>query len=186
MKGVIFTGFLDLVDDKFGAHTTEEIINKAELPSGGAYTAVGTYDHSEMFKLVSLLSESTGIDVPDLLTVFGRFLFGHLIKNYPHVVEGIDDCLDFIEVLERVIHPEVLKLYPNAELPSFKATRIAPDQLELIYNSPRCLAGVAEGLIQGCADHFNQQATITTEALPGPAGSAVKFHIQCVNAVVPA
>lgn len=45
MKGIIFTEFLDMVDEQFGFEVTEHIIEKAkhQLSTGGSYSAVGTY-----------------------------------------------------------------------------------------------------------------------------------------------
>ena len=45
MKGVIFTEFLEMVESHFSPEMADRIITAARLPSGGAYTAVGTYDH---------------------------------------------------------------------------------------------------------------------------------------------
>jgi len=67
MKGIVFTEFMDMVDDKFGMDVTETIVQASDLPSGGAYTAVGTYDHAEIVSLVVNLSKSTNIEVPVLI-----------------------------------------------------------------------------------------------------------------------
>lgn len=56
MKGVIFTSFLDMVEEKFNYETVDTIINNSDLPSGGAYTAIGTYSHKEIVTLVVELS----------------------------------------------------------------------------------------------------------------------------------
>jgi len=42
MKGIVFTEFLDLVEEKFGMEMVDKIITQSELESEGAYTAVGT------------------------------------------------------------------------------------------------------------------------------------------------
>ena len=47
MKGVVFTEFIEMVEDKFSADIADQIIEEADLPSGGVYTSVGTYDHAE-------------------------------------------------------------------------------------------------------------------------------------------
>ncbi|MBT8311465.1 MAG: hypothetical protein HKP23_01335, partial [Flavobacteriaceae bacterium] len=39
MKGIVFTEFLEMVEDKFGLEVVDTIIEKAELPSEGVYTA---------------------------------------------------------------------------------------------------------------------------------------------------
>ena len=60
MKGIVFAEFIELVEDKFGFEIADEIIEESNLPSGGSYTSVGTYDHREMLELVTHLSEKTG------------------------------------------------------------------------------------------------------------------------------
>ena len=55
MKGIIFTEFLELVEEKFGLGMVDKIISQSELNSGGAYTSVGTYEFSEMLQLNSHL-----------------------------------------------------------------------------------------------------------------------------------
>ena len=54
MKGVVFTEFLEMVEDRFSPEMADRIIEGAELASGGVYTTVGTYDHGEMIQLVRL------------------------------------------------------------------------------------------------------------------------------------
>ena len=56
MKGVVFTEFLEMVEDQFGYETVDAIIVNSKVPSEGAYTAVGTYPSSEIFSLVEHLS----------------------------------------------------------------------------------------------------------------------------------
>jgi len=58
MKGIIFTSFLDLVEEKFGMEMLEEVISSANLPNKGAYTAVGTYDHAELVQMVIICTSS--------------------------------------------------------------------------------------------------------------------------------
>ena len=53
MKGMVFTEFLEMVEDKFSPEVADQIIEQANLRSGGIYTSVGTYDHGEMIELVS-------------------------------------------------------------------------------------------------------------------------------------
>ncbi len=53
MKGMVFTEFLEMVEDRFSPEIADRIITASDLRSGGAYTAVGTYEHSEMIQLVT-------------------------------------------------------------------------------------------------------------------------------------
>ncbi len=161
MKGVVFTEFLKMVEEAHGLDMVDTIIEKSDLPSGGAYTAVGTYDHTEAVALVSSLSTETGASVGGLLKAFGEYLFNTLAGAYPQFVEGSANELDFLEKVESYIHVEVRKLYPDAELPSFECSRPnSPDELHMVYQSSRHFEDLCEGLIIGSLKHFKSSATI--------------------------
>ena len=153
MKGMVFTEFLEMVDAKFSADMVDDIIADSDLPNGGAYTAVGTYDHEELVRMVVALSKRTNIPAPALVQVFGEHLFGRFNALYPSFFSGITSALDFLEGIETIIHTEVRKLYPDAQLPKFDCTR-SPDGLTMLYSSPRHFGDLAEGLIKGAVAHF--------------------------------
>jgi len=177
MKGVVFTEFLDMVDEMFGPEILEEIIEESDLKTGGAYTAVGTYDHAEIFQLVTQLGKQVDKDEADLVRTFGEHLFGRLAIAYPKFAEGVNSSLDFISNVESYIHPEVRKLYPDAELPRFEFDRVENDKLIVTYQSPRGLGALAEGLMIGCARHFKETLTIESEDLSGGDGTHIRFTL---------
>ena len=72
MKGVVFTEFMEMMDSWFGPELTERVLEAAHLPSGGIYTAVGTYDHTELLALVVQLSRETGLPAAELVREFGQ------------------------------------------------------------------------------------------------------------------
>ena len=119
MKGIVFAEFLEMVETEFGLSTVDTIIENSDLPSGGAYTTVGTYDFSEMLQLVSQLSTTTTISVNDLLYSFGLYLFDSLSRAHPEVVSSYKNPLNLLYSIEDHIHVQVKKLYPDAELPTF-------------------------------------------------------------------
>jgi hypothetical protein len=166
MKGIVFTEFLSMVESLHGLDMVDDIIEMSDLPSGGAYTAVGTYDHTEIVSLVCNLSKETSTPVPALLQAFGSHLFHSLAKAYPNFVQRTTDPLEFLEQVETYIHVEVRKLYPDAELPSFVCSRPHSDnQLHMVYHSARHMEDVCEGLIKGSLDHFKSNATIERKSI---------------------
>lgn len=181
MKGVVFTEFLTMVEDRFSLATVEEIIEKAQLPSHGVYTSVGTYPVEEMVSLVSQLAAKTGIPIPDLLKAFGRHLLSRFVVGYPGFFSSHRSALDFLMAVEGHIHVEVRKLYSDAELPRFLCERPSPDRLILHYRSPRGLADLAEGLITGCAAHYGEKLELQREDLSSGRGQNVRFHIRRID-----
>lgn len=177
MKGIVFTEFLEMVEEKFGYETVDELLTENDLPSGGVYTAIGTYSHAEMVTLVSHLHRKTEIPLPQLLYVFGQHLFQTFTKAYGHFFEGVDGAFAFLESIEEYIHVEVRKLYPDAELPKFETQRIGDNTLEMIYRSDRRMADLAAGLIASSLEHFGEKATIERETMDDE-GSVEKFIIK--------
>jgi hypothetical protein len=178
MKGLVFTEFLELVEERFGVEVADRVITAAGLPNDGAYTAIGTYDHGELVRLVISLSRASGTDVPALVAAFGEHLFERLVASHPALMEEVRDAFSVFERLHGVIHTEVLKLYPAAELPEFECTRLTADRLVLEYHSPRGFADLAEGLIRGCAAHFGEPIAVEREDLSGGRGTDVRFSIR--------
>ena len=178
MKGVVFTEYLDMVEETFGLEIADQMITACDLPSGGSYTAVGTYDHGEIVQLVHQLHKLTSVPLPDLLKAFGRHLFKRFVVRYPEMFEGADSAFSFLEKIDSHIHTEVRKLYPDAELPSFECFRPAPNQLTMIYRSNRGMEDLAEGLIQGCAEHFRETLTIQRRQVLDSRGAGVRFSIE--------
>jgi predicted hydrocarbon binding protein len=176
MKGMVFTEFLEMVENIYGFTTADRIISESALGSNGIYTAVGTYPHGEMLTIVSKLSDITGESISSLFYNFGKHLFSRFHDMYPSFFSDNLNSLDFLEAIENYIHPEVIKLYPDAELPGFVTSRKSENVLEMEYTSKRRMHDFAEGLIAGCADHFNEPLLIEKEDVSGD-GSRVKFII---------
>lgn len=181
MKGIVFTEFLEMVEQRFGFETADRIVSESELPSGGVYTAVGTYDHQEMVRLVGSLSARSGISVADLLKLYGEYLFGRFTVAYSRFFEPAADAFSFLARIEDYIHVEVKKLYPDAELPTFRVARPAPEVLELVYHSSRGLADFAEGLLKGCMQHFGEQIHLHREQIRDD-NTIVKFTLTRARA----
>jgi hypothetical protein len=177
MRGVVFTEFLDMVEARFGMDVVDRIIEGAETRTGGAYTSVGTYDHREMFALVGNLSTETGTPAPDLVRSFGEHLFLRFKAGYPAFFVEVPDALSFLSAVDGYIHIEVKKLYPDAELPGFTYER--PDERTLVmhYRSPRGLADLAHGLIDGCIAYFGQPVSVAREDRSGGRGQDVVFTL---------
>ncbi|NJB82455.1 heme NO-binding domain-containing protein [Wenyingzhuangia aestuarii] len=154
MKGIVFTEFLELVEEQFGIETVQQIIDQCELSTEGIYTAVGTYSHKDIFMMVQKLSELKEIPIPELLKVYGKYFFTVLSNGYPQFMKE-KDLFSFLDSIDNYIHVEVLKLYPDAELPKFDS-EIIDNKMTLLYQSTRKMSDFAIGLILGAAEYYNE------------------------------
>ena len=181
MKGIVFSEFLDFVELTFSIDQVEDMIEACTLESGAAYTSVGTYDYREMVQLVSALSKQTGIDVNTLIYKFGFHLMGVFAGKFSGFVERAEGLFDFLASIDGQIHVEVLKLYPDAELPKFTTIEMTENRMVLDYRSIRCLSPLAEGLIMGAAKYFETPIAVTSREMEESDGAVVRFTIGLEN-----
>ena len=177
MKGIVFTEFLDLVEDKFGLEMVDKIISQSNLASEGVYTNIGTYSFSEMLSLLQNLSKNTGISIDNLLLVYGEHLFAVLKNSYPALIESYIDPIEMISSIENHIHVEVRKIYPDAELPTFEVIEKTENSLVMDYSSSRAMHHFGLGLMYKTFEHFNATATIELKKIKED-GTQVRFIIK--------
>ncbi len=177
MKGLVFSEFLEFVEEVYSPEMVDDIIDASDLSSGGVYTSVGTYNHRELVCLVAALSEKCGMQAPDLVRAFGRHLFSRLLASYPDFTSAADNTFDFLRLVEDYIHVEVRKLYPDAELPKFEFDSPSPEQLIVTYRSKRALGDLAHGMMEGASEHFGEDIVIKRDMESHSYGSAVKFSL---------
>ncbi|HAS63106.1 MAG TPA: guanylate cyclase [Vibrio sp.] len=182
MKGIIFTEFMDLVEEKFGLEVVDQILDSAE--DSGIYTAVGSYDHKKLLKLIIELSKITQHPPETLQQVFGQSVFKNLYKTLPYSA-SLAECknsFQFVRLVEDYIHIEVKKLYPEANPPQFDFISESESELIFDYRSARCMSHVCFGLVQGCADHFGETINISMSE-QSTDNSHVRFQLSLVEQV---
>ncbi|MGQ3679462.1 heme NO-binding domain-containing protein [Tenacibaculum discolor] len=177
MKGIVFTEFLDLVEDKFGIEMVDIIIEQSELDSGGVYTAIGTYKFSEMLQLLENLSNNTGVSTDDLLLVYAEHFFSVIEDSYPGLLATYNDPIEMLSSIEDHIHVEVKKIYPDAELPTFLVEEKTENSLVMLYKSSRAMHHFGLGLMNKTFEHFNSSAEIILEKIKND-GTEVRFIIN--------
>lgn len=161
MKGIVFTLLNELIEEKFGIEIWDEVVTENNLSSEGAYTSGDTYPESEFKKILKSLSKKTNISEVDLIHLFGQRMFHKLAERYPELVPNNLSLKNFLKTIDGIIHVEVLKLHPTAELPRFKYEDNAANELIMNYQSPRKLCALATGLILGSAEHYHEKVTIS-------------------------
>lgn len=176
MKGVVFTELFDLVESAHGYEILDRVIEKCELENQGGYTSVGTYSCSELVKIVSALSEELQTPIPDLVRMFGGHLFGRFFERHSDHLNQFESAFDLLLAVEDIIHVEVRKLWPNAELPTFEYPEIGPNRLMMNYQSTRPFADLCEGLIVACIEHYGESIEVVRED-KCPQGTAAVFTL---------
>lgn len=177
MKGVIFNAVEDAVTTLYSADTWDDLLDEAGLT--GDYTSLGSYDDGDLFLLVGAACKATGHQPEALIRTLGEYAFPHLASRYPELVEGAS-TFEFLRAVNDIIHPEVLKLHPDANPPEFEFEDRPDGALRMTYTSARKLGVLAEGLIHGAGSQFGE--TLDIEVISGSGEEVTVFDIRVVEA----
>lgn len=163
MKGILFTELLEMAEQAIGEEAVDDILDRLDLVNDGAYTGVGNYPCAELMKIVGALSDQTGLPGAELQRRFGGWMHARFVRTYPQFFADKPTVLDMLDAIENEVHVEVRKLYPDAELPTFRTDRVSDRQLRMTYRSDRPLVAFCEGLIEACVLHFGAAAAVTVD-----------------------
>lgn len=172
MLGMVFTEFLEMVEQRWSPALAEQLLTDVAPASGGHYTAVGYYPTDELVALVGALTVHSQQPAAALVQAFGEHLFGRFLQLHPALFANGSDCFRLLASVDNHVHREVRKLYPDAELPTFSVREHSAQRLVLEYRSVRPLADLAEGLIRACIAHFDEPLQLRRTELPPEHGQA--------------
>ncbi len=170
MNGVVFDILHDMVEEPFGL-AGWTLLDKAG--SDGLYMSTQTYPDEELLKLVAAAGEVTGKSADELLLSFGVCMVKEFYKRFPFFFDNASGFIDFLISVDRIVHVEVRKLYPDAALPSVNSGEITMN-----YRSPRKLCRLAEGLIAGSAEYFGEQYQLQYDPCMHRGADCCSLHIR--------
>jgi len=162
VKGIIFNLVEEVVRNRYGEDTWDQLLDAAGLD--GAYTSLGSYPDEELFRLVAAASEALGVPPDAVVRTLGEAAIPLLADRYPFFFEPHTSTKSFLLTLNDIIHPEVRKLYPGADVPTFGFEEAPDVDLVLRYHSERKLCALAEGFVLGAAAQFAERAEIEQPA----------------------
>jgi hypothetical protein len=161
LKGIVFNLLEEIVAAQYGEDTWDDLLDDAGLD--GSYTSLGNYADEDLMQLVAAASVRLELPADDFVRWFGRSATPIFKQRYPDLFAPYNSTLPFVLTLNEIIHPEVRKLYPGADVPVFDFDT-SSEVLVMGYSSSRKLCAFAEGLLQGAGDVFGEQVTISQPA----------------------
>lgn len=180
MKGIVFNLLEDVVTRAHGAATWDALLDQADLD--GAYTSLGSYSDDEAFKLVQAASTALGISGGEVLTWFGREAMPILAEKYPGFFRPHTSVKPFLLTLNNIIHPEVRKIYPGADVPVFDFDETPDGALVMGYASARKLCALAQGFIEGAAGHYGERISFEQTQCMHKGDPKCIFHVRFLGA----
>ena len=157
MKGILFNVVQDVVTEALSADAWDDVLDAAGVP--GSYTSLGTYPDTDLAPIVQAIADLADLSFEETLRLAGVLGFKHLARRNPALIDGIGGWRKLISSLDDIIHPEVRKIYPDAEVPGF-ATVDDGDALRVTYTSQRGLCALAHGLMEGAGAWFQGELRV--------------------------
>jgi predicted hydrocarbon binding protein len=157
LKGIVFNLLEEVVTRQFGADTWDDLLDAASVD--GSYTSLGSYADEDLSKLVMAASSALQQPPEEVIRWFGSSAVPLLAEKYPAFFAPHSSARSFILTLNEIIHPEVRKIYPGADVPEFDF-ETSDHAVLLGYASKRRLCSFAQGLIEGTAEHYDEQVEL--------------------------
>ena len=176
MKGVIFNLAEQVVCAEYGEDTWDDLLEAAGLD--GAYSSLGSYDDADLAKLVCAASEALQLSPNDIVRWIGCKSLPRMASAYPHFFLAHSTTRSFVLALNDIIHPEVRKLYPGADVPVFDFDTASEDILVVGYHSHRKMCAFAQGLVEGAAEHYREEVIFGHPLCMLRGDARCEFHIQ--------
>lgn len=176
MIGVILTSFVKMLEEEFSSDFAHDVIEKAQLTQHVPFSVKGYYSYNDLAAILWVLSEKTGRVANDWLAEFGEYLFSVWADNHTEVFANTTSVLDVLEKLED-IHVHVQNLYASADLPSFLVQQRSEKIIAVQYFSTRDLRALAQGLIQGAANYFNESIELAVQ--PANISNVYLIEVKC-------
>jgi hypothetical protein len=158
VKGIVFNLLEEVVRGDLGERAWDDLLESAG--DDGIYTSLGNYPDGRLIALVMAASRALNQKPDQIVRWFARKSLPLLAGKYPHFFAPHRSTRPFLLTLNDIIHPEVRKLYPGADVPEFDFETSDPQVLVMGYRSARKLCSFAEGLIEGAAAHYGEIASI--------------------------
>lgn len=158
MKGIIFNLIERIVVESYDEDTWDDLLDSAGLD--GAYSSLGSYDDQDLTKIVAAASQALDMEPSEVVRMVGQRALPMMAELYPGFFSPHTNARSFILALNDIIHPEVRKLYPGADVPVFDFDTRRDDLLIVGYHSHRKMCSFALGLIAGAAIYYGETALI--------------------------
>lgn len=185
MHGFVCSQLAKYVMEKDDRDTWNRLLKEAGI-GPRIYIASYSYPDEEIIGIISVASKIKEVSVPDILEDFGEFIVKDLTKIYNALLDPNWKTLDVLENTNEHINrvrKSMIKRGGNADMthPEFKCSRPSPEELIMIYSSPRKMCALAKGLARGFAKHYNEHIQITETSCMLKGSPACTISVKLVK-----
>lgn len=162
MYGLVNKAIRDMVCERFGEETWNQIKEKAECQVD-TFVSMEPYSDDITHRLVKAASEIIGLSTAEIMQAFGQYWVQYTAEHgYGEIMDMSGDTLtEFLENLDE-LHARVGANFPKLQPPSFACTHLSENLLNLHYRSTRKgLAPMVFGLLKGLGIKFKTKVDVS-------------------------
>jgi predicted hydrocarbon binding protein len=178
VHGIIFSAFRDFLSAHHGPEVTSEV-----FAAGPEFVISEAYPDEALIELIARARDATGADGDHLLRDFGVYTGEHVFPRlYPAFYSAGRDTRSFLLTVEQRIHELVRATIPDALPPRLLVKALGADGVEILYDSPRGLCRLLEGLASGTARFYGESVAIEETACMHRGDEACCFEVTLGSA----
>lgn len=165
MHGVVHYHLKQFVIKHAGEPAWHAILNEAGIGNKN-YLITKIYPDEETISIIKTAARLTRTPAVTILEEFGKFLVPELMNAYKALIRPDWKTMELLLNTEDTIHRVVRLRNPGAQPPKLDFRQTGPNELLFFYSSPRRMSALAKGMIQGVANFFHEQISISEDKKP--------------------
>lgn len=134
------------------------------LKGSSAYLPDECCPDDEAYGLLDAVSGALGEPIEQVQARFGEYVAPHLIRVAGTLIDPAWRTLDVVEHAESIARAFVHDAWKADGLRMHETVRISPNELHIVYYSPRKLCAIVAGMIHGVASYFGESIRIVKSA----------------------
>ncbi len=181
MQGLIFATWEKYLSERFRGSVLRKYRDALEGKIPTTLLASRVYDDEILLAGVAEASQITGVPADTLLREFGRFFITNGLTRHlcAYILTQVHSARDLLLAMHDA-HQQMSRLPESLTPPLFQYRTRAdkPDELTLIYDSPRKLCSVLMGAIEGAVELYGEQVHIIEQTCMKRGDFTCRFEIH--------
>lgn len=161
MHGILHKSLKGYVGEHVPGTDWDEVLDAAGIEPK-LYLPVSRYPDEEFTGAIAVVAERTGTSEAVVQRNVGAYLAPDLLDTFKAHVKGGWGTRDVLANLA-TIYTGIGKGDDEADFPTVSTDRIDADTYVLQYQSDRRLCHLGKGVVEGIADHFGDEVTISED-----------------------
>lgn len=181
MHGLIFTTWEKYLSERFQGSVLRAYHDALEGKMPPVLLASRVYSDEILLAGVATASQVANVPVETLLREYGHFFITNGLTRHfcAYILTQVHSARDLLLAMHDA-HEQMGRLPEGLTPPLFQYRTQAhkPDELTLIYDSPRQLCPLLRGAIEGAAERYGEQVSIIEQACMKRGDFTCRFHIH--------